>query len=99
MTLEALTQAERSLLYSVRSFAMFRQQFTVATLTGGTIIQFGTSITTGGFIDGGGPIDPAIGFLNVVEDVQLVENNVKNLSVFERFLRSTRSWSTASRRA
>jgi len=86
VTLEALTQAERSLLYSVRSFAKFRQEFIVTTLTGGTIIQFGTSITTGGFTSGGGPNDPAIGFLNVVEDVQLVENLTKNLSVFERFL-------------
>ena len=85
VTLEALTQAERSLLYSVRSFAKFRQEFVVTTLTGGTILTFGSNITTGGFTSGGGPNDPTTGFLNVVEDVQLVENYVKNLSVFERF--------------
>ncbi len=85
VTLEALTQAERNLLYSVRSFAQLRQQFVVTTLTGGTQIQFGTNVTTGGFSAGSGNSDPTTGFLNVVEDVMLVENNVKNLSVFERF--------------
>jgi hypothetical protein len=86
VTLEALTQAERSLLYSVRQLALFRQQFTVATLAGGTEIEFGTNVTTGGFQVGSGNNDPVIGYLNVVEDVQLVENAVRNLSVFERFL-------------
>ena len=86
VTLEALTQAERTLLYSIRAFAQFRQQFVVSTLTGGTLPQFGTNVTTGGFSAGSGNSDPTTGFLNVVEDVQLVENNIKNLSVFERFL-------------
>ena len=86
VTLEALTQAERNLLYAVRQFALFRQQFVVTTLTGGTQIQFGTSTTTGGFAAGSGNQDPTTGFLNVVEDVQLVENSLKNVSVFERFL-------------
>jgi len=86
VTLEGLTLAERQLLYSIRNFALFRQQFAVATLTGGTEIQFGTNVTTQGFQAGSGNADPVIGFLNVVEDVQLVENAVKNLSVFERFL-------------
>ena len=86
VTLEPLTLAERQLLYAIRSFALFRQQFTVATLVAGTEIQFGTSTTTGGFLAGSGNSDPTVGFLNVVEDVQLVENNRKNLSVFERFL-------------
>jgi hypothetical protein len=86
VTLEGLTLAERQLLYSVRAFALFRQQFAVATLAGGTEIEFGTNVTTSGFQAGSGNSDPVIGFLNVVEDVQLAENYVKNLSVFERFL-------------
>jgi hypothetical protein len=86
VTLEPLTQAERSLLYSIRNFALFRQDFTVSTLTGGTEIQFGTNVTTGGFLAGSGNADPTTGFMNVVEDVQLVENARKNLSVFENFL-------------
>ncbi len=85
VTLEALTQAERSLLYAVRSFAKFRQEFVVTTLTGGQIQQFGVSTTTGGFTLAGNN-DPTTGFLNVVEDVQIVENNVKNLAVFNRFV-------------
>jgi hypothetical protein len=84
VTLEALTQAERNLLYAVRSFAKFRQEYVVSTLAGGTIITFGTNVVTQGFTTPGN-IDPVIGFLNVVEDVQLVENDVKNVAVFERF--------------
>ncbi len=84
ITLEGLTQAERSLLYSIRAFAKFRQEFVVATLAGGTIQTFGSNVTNGGFTSGGN-VDPTIGFLNVVEDVQLVENQVKNLAVFEQF--------------
>jgi hypothetical protein len=86
VTLEPLTTAERNLLYAIRSFALFRQDFAVATLAGGTEIEFGTNVTTQGFLAGSGNGDPVIGFLNVVEDVQLVENNRKNLSVFENFL-------------
>ena len=84
VTLEGLTQAERSLLYSIRLFAKFRQEFVVATLIGGTILTFGSNVTTGGFTTGGN-VDPTIGYLNVVEDLQLVENNTKNVAVFERF--------------
>ena len=83
--LEGLTQAERTLLYSIRSFALFRQQFTVATLIGGSFVSFGTNLQVGGFSANSGNIDPTVGFLNVVEDVQLVENFVKNLAVYERF--------------
>jgi hypothetical protein len=85
VTLEPLTTAERNLLYAVRAFALFRQQFTVATLTGGSEQTFGVSTVTQGFSTGGNS-DPVIGFLNVVEDVAVVENNFKNLSVFTNFL-------------
>ncbi len=85
VTLEVLTQAERSLLYSIRAFAKFRQEFVVATLIGGTIITFGVERHHRRVHDRAGNIDPTIGYLNVVEDVQLVENNSKNVAVFERF--------------
>ncbi len=49
VTLEPLTQAERNLLYAVRSFGLFRQQFFVVTLTGGTIQNFGNTFTLAGF--------------------------------------------------
>jgi len=85
VTLEALTQAERSLVYSVRSFAKFRQEFVVTTLTGGSVQTFGSNVITGGFTTNSGPNDPTTGFLNVVEDLAIVENQAKNLAVFERF--------------
>ncbi|AGA28964.1 TolC family protein [Singulisphaera acidiphila] len=84
VTLEALTQAERNLLYAVRSFAKFRQEFVVATLVGGTpITNFGSTLQTPGF-SGGGNSDPTIGFLNVIQDIQLIENDRKNIAALER---------------
>ena len=65
VTLEPLTTAERTLLYQVRSFALFRQQFFVVTLTGGTIQNFGTGFQLAGF-SAAGNTDPIVGFLPVV---------------------------------
>ncbi|WP_435021569.1 hypothetical protein TA3x_002445 [Tundrisphaera sp. TA3] len=80
VTLEALTQAERTLVYAVRNFARYRQEFVVNTLVGGGQNTFGPIGTSG-------QIDPtANGFLNLVRDLQVVENNVKNVSVFERII-------------
>src|SRR5208337_3219180 len=53
VTLENLTEAERSLLYQVRSFAQFRQQFTVDMLTGGSIAQPGVGFALAGFSTAG----------------------------------------------
>ena len=53
VTLEPLTQAERNLLYAVRTFALFRQQFFVVTLTGGTIQNFGSTFNLAGFSSAG----------------------------------------------
>jgi len=84
VTLELLTQAERDLVYSVRSFAKFRQEFIVATLVGGTAINnFGSTAQTLGF-SGGGSNDPVIGFLNVIQDIQVLENDQKNIAAFAR---------------
>ena len=49
VVLEPLTQAERNLLYAVRTFALFRQQFFVVTMTGGTIQNFGQTFNLAGF--------------------------------------------------
>ncbi len=46
VTLEPLTQAERNLVYQVRSFAKFRQEFLVAILVGGSFINFGSAVPT-----------------------------------------------------
>jgi len=85
--LEGLTQAERSLVYQVRAFAKFRQEFIVATLVGGTpITNFATSAQTPGF-SGGGNADPVVGFLNVIQDIQQLENDRKNIAAFEQLLK------------
>jgi hypothetical protein len=86
VTLENLTQAERNLLYQIRSFAKFRQEFTVAVLVGGSIPTLGTNITTQGFT-GGGNSDPVIGYINVLQDLQEVENDRKNIAAFEQLVK------------
>lgn len=83
ITLEPLTQAERDLLYQVRTFAKFRQEFVVATLVGGSFTAPGSNVTSLGF-SAGGNSDPVIGFLNVVQDVQTIENDRKNLAAFQQ---------------
>jgi len=91
VTLEALTQAERNMVYAVRSFAKFRQEFIVATLVGGNAItNFGSSAQTPGF-SGGGNTDPVVGFLNVLQDYQNIENDQKNIAAFEQLSGSTPS--------
>ena len=86
VTLELLTQAERNLVYAVRSFAQFRQQFIVATITGGQVPSLGSAVPTLGF-SGGGSGDPVVGFLNVAEDIQLVENARRNLAAFDQIVK------------
>jgi hypothetical protein len=85
VTLEPLTQAERNLVYAVRAFAKFRQEFTVSILVGGTIPNFGTSVASVGF-SGASSADPQTGFINVVEDVQLLDNWSRNIAAFEQLV-------------
>src|SRR5271157_6053982 len=68
VVLENLTQAERTLLYQVRTFAQFRQQFIVDMLTGGTISQPGVGFNLVGFSTTGNT-DPTIGFIPLAENV------------------------------
>ena len=82
VTLEPLTQAERNLLYAVRSFGLFRQQFFVVTLTGGTIQNFGNTFTLAGFSSAGNS-DPTIGFLPVVFNLVELEVDRRNLLFLE----------------
>ena len=86
VTLELLTQAERNLVYQIRSFAKFRQEFMVATVVGGTIQNIGAGFNLPGF-SGGGNADPTIGFLNVVEDVQLMENAQSNIEAYKQIVK------------
>lgn len=72
VTLENLTQAERTLLYEVRNFAQFRREFMVSVLAGGGIT--------------GGSGDPTTGFLQVLSLQQQVENATTNVLAFQRVL-------------
>ena len=86
VTLEPLTQAERNLLYQVRAFGLFRQQFFVVTLTGGTIQNFGNTFALAGFSSAGNS-DPTIGFLPVVFNLVELEVDRRNLLFLESVAR------------
>jgi hypothetical protein len=74
VTLEPLTLAERQLLYEVRSFARFRQEFLVSLLTANQ------PVTNPGLND------PNTGFLNLVLAFQQAENQRIIVASFERSL-------------
>ncbi len=80
--LEPLTTVERNLLYAVRTFTLFRQQFFVVTLTGGNIQNFGAGFQLSGFSVAGNS-DPVVGFLPVVFNLVEVEVDRRNLFFLE----------------
>jgi hypothetical protein len=84
VTLEALTQAERNLLYQIRLFALSRQQFTVFILIGGSIQNFGSVVASLGVTTGGNS-DPNTGYINVLEDLQILENQRRNVITFANY--------------
>jgi hypothetical protein len=86
VTLEPLTQAERSLLYQVRQFAQFRQQFFVVTLTGGTVQNFGQGFSLSGFSTAGNS-DPVVGFIPAAFNVVQVEIDRRNVAFYENLVR------------
>ena len=54
-------------------------------LVGGTpVTNLGAAVQTPGF-SGGGNTDPAVGFINCLEDVQIIENNRRNIASYEQF--------------
>ncbi len=85
VTLEPLTLAERQLVYAIRAFALFRQQFTVQILAAGTVTNFGSAVPSVGFT-GIASNDPNTGYLNVLEDAIILENQWRNISQYERIL-------------
>src|SRR5262249_46969341 len=86
VTLEPLTSAERALLYQVRAFTQFRQQFLVVTLTGGTIQNFGSTFSLAGFSVPGNA-DPTVGFIPVVQNVAQIEIDRRNVAFYENLVR------------
>lgn len=80
VTLEPLTQAERTLLYEVRSFARFRQQFFVAVLTSAGVQGANVALENPGIGD------PIVGYLQLLSLYQQAENTRVNVAAFERAL-------------
>ncbi len=76
VTLEQLTLAERQLLYEVRSFARFRQEFIPYVLLD---VQ---AIDNPGIDSGSG-----VGYLNVLQQLQAVEIDRRNVAKFEQALK------------
>lgn len=85
VVLESLTLAERSLLYQVRAFAKFRQEFIVSILTGGSIPNLGASFSLSGFSTGGNS-DPVVGFIPLVVLIEQIDINRKNVAYFEQLV-------------
>ncbi|MBI1324146.1 hypothetical protein GC170_13310 [bacterium] len=84
VTLEGLTQAERNLLYEVRAYARYRQDFVTRLLLGNSA---GGAANLGGFgttAVGGG--DPTIGYLPLLQSLMQIENNRNQVSNFETIL-------------
>jgi hypothetical protein len=77
VTLEPLTLAERQLLYQIRNFIRFRQDFIPYILT-----QTAPFDVTAGNT----PFEPSIGYLNVIQQLQNVENDRKTVAAFEQVL-------------
>lgn len=85
VVLENLTLAERALLYQTRAFAKFRQEFIVTILTGGTVQNFGSTFNLAGFSTAGN-IDPTVGFIPVIVNLQQIDIDRKNVAYFERLV-------------
>ena len=79
--LEPLTNEERQLLYQVREFAQFRQQFFVVTLTGGTVQNFGQGFQLSGFSTAGN-VDPVVGYIPAAFNVVQVEIDRRNVAFY-----------------
>jgi Outer membrane efflux protein len=85
VTLEGLTQAERNLLYEVRAFARYRQDFVAKTMLGqASGGSANLAIGAGGSTGVGG--DPTVGFMPLLQTLMQIENNRNAVSSFETSL-------------
>ncbi|HEV3437931.1 MAG TPA: TolC family protein [Gemmata sp.] len=96
VTLEPLTQAERTLLYAMRSFTRFRKVLYVSIATGGGLTNNpyglpGLSENLGRGI-GENLTAPTIGFLPILQSGAIVINNKKNVETLERYLRQYQAY-------
>lgn len=90
VTLEPLTQAERDLVYAMRSYSRFRKIFYVAIAAGGGYTNNpyglqGLSPNLGRGI-GGNLTAPNIGYLPLLQQSATINNQRKNVAALERLL-------------
>jgi len=80
VVLEALTQVERSALYTMRDFARFRQTFFVATVAGNTASPVGLGTANSIGVTSGGNAGGFYGLLNSYQGVLNARYNIKLLT-------------------
>ncbi len=95
VTLEALTLAERTLLYAIRSYSRFRKVFYVAIAGTGDYTNNpyglqGLAVNLGRAI-GNNLTAPTVGFLPVVLRAATLENERKNLAALDKILKLYRN--------
>jgi hypothetical protein len=91
VTLEDLTQTERTLLYAMRSYARFRKVFYVAISAGGDYTNNpyglqGLSTNLGRGI-GNNLTAPSVGYLQLLQLQAIINNQRRNVAALERLLR------------
>jgi hypothetical protein len=91
VTLEPLTQAERNLLYAIRSYARFRKIFYVAVVAAGDYTNNpyglqGLSVNLGRGI-GNNLTAPTAGYLPITLQIANVNNQRKNIAALEQLVR------------
>jgi hypothetical protein len=84
VTLEPLTLAERNLLYQIRLFARFRQEFIPAVLTNSSQLLDQT----------GAPGDSVIGYLSVLQQFQVVSNSRETLEAYTSLAKAYRQFAS-----
>jgi hypothetical protein len=91
VTLEPLTQVERNLVYAMRSYARFRKLFYVAVVAGGSYTNNpyglqGLSVNLGRGI-GNNLTSPSVGYLPLLQQLAVLNNQRRNVTALERLLR------------
>jgi hypothetical protein len=96
VTLEPLTQSERTLVYAMRSYARFRKVFFVAIAAGGGYTNNpyglqGLSPNLGRGI-GGNLTAPNVGYLPLLLQSAIISNQRKNVAALEELLNTYRAY-------
>ncbi|HXG12198.1 MAG TPA: TolC family protein, partial [Gemmataceae bacterium] len=93
VTLEALTQAERNLLYEIRSYARFREQFYVFIAAGGDLGRAAGQVAGRAALAlTPGVIAPTQGYLPILQISAQLANERRNVAALERLLEMFRAF-------